>query len=47
MGGGRPRQTHPAAVDKDYTDGLGAGKGAIIIRTTALLATIKRFVLQC
>lgn len=35
MGGGRPRQTHPAAMDIDYTDGLGAGNGANIMRITA------------
>jgi hypothetical protein len=47
MVGGRPRQTHPTAMDIDYTDGLGAGKGANIMRTTALLVTIKRFLLHC
>ena len=35
MGGVKPRQRHPAAMDIDYTDGLGAGKGANIMRITA------------
>jgi hypothetical protein len=47
MGGGKPRQTHPAAMDIDYTDGLGAGNGANIMRITALMVTIKLYVLNC
>jgi hypothetical protein len=35
MGGGRLWQTHPAAMDIDYTDGLGAHKEANIVRNTA------------
>jgi len=35
MGGGRPRLTHPAAMNIDYTDGLGAGNGANIMTITA------------
>jgi hypothetical protein len=41
MGDGRSRQTHPAAIGINYTDELGAGNGANIMKITALLVTIK------